>query len=61
MSGKELIMKNKINNEKYTYGHDNTNCKTCGITYKDCKCCPEHAKVKDYLIGYQLTIVVKMV
>ena len=35
---------------KCKYGHDNKNCKTCGIKYKDWECCLEYTNGKYDLI-----------
>ena len=42
-----------IHKIKCKYGHNNKNCKTCWIKYKDCKCCLEYPKVKNNLIQYK--------
>ena len=35
---------------KCKYGYDNKKCETCGIKYKDGKCCLEYTNVKGNLI-----------
>ena len=38
---------------KCIYEHDNKNCETYGIKWKDCECCLEYTNVKDDLIEYE--------
>ena len=35
---------------KCKYGHDDKKFETCGIKYKDCKCCFEYTNVKNNLM-----------
>ena len=42
-----------INIIKCKYRHDNKKWKTCGIKYKDCKCCLDYTNVKNDLILYK--------
>ena len=35
------------------YGHDNKNCETCGIKYKDCECFIEYTSFKDDFTEYK--------
>ena len=41
-----------VHDIKCKYGHDNKNCETCGIKYKDCECCVEYTNVKDDLVEF---------
>ena len=43
----------EIHKIKCKFGHDNKKSETCGIKYKDIKCCLEYTNVKDDWILYK--------
>ena len=43
----------RIHKIKCKYGHDDKQCKTCKIKYKDCECFLEYANFKDDLVEYK--------
>ena len=45
-----------IHKIKCKQGHDNNKCETCGIKYKDCKCCLEYTNVKDFFTRIQMFV-----
>ena len=42
-----------IHKIKCKYGHDNEECGTCEIKYKDCDCCLKCTNVREDLILYK--------
>ena len=43
----------RIHKIKCKYRHDEKNCETYRIKYKDCECCLEYLTVTDDLIKYK--------
>ena len=56
----DISLSNLVNNLAQTiytikckYQHDNKNCETCRIKYKDCDCFLEYSNFKDNLLEYK--------